>query len=240
MLYINYLDFLKVTNISESSFKKRTKKEKIKALEVKGYIVSNIDGIGIKAVFCCEATEELQARLDLKDVLGIDVKYPIVMNEYLKLLCSDNVNFYLSSSDSEITNILFNRFNLKFNTLKNYLFRCRKDLELCGWMKPIVKDRKDKNATKRRFVIRSKITGETKDISSDEFIDNYRDIYYPEAFRLKNKIIEVQNVSGLTKGQQNTIRSLAREKLEDTINGHMYFVYKKEFKIGGFNNLDNS
>ena len=46
-------------------------------------------------------------------------------------------------------------------------------------------------------------------------------------------LISSQSVS-LSKEQKKQIRSQAKEKLQNVIEGNMYVVYKKEFKIGGF------
>lgn len=234
IVYIDYEEFLEITKMSESNFKNQAKKYKIKSLESKGYIVKNIDGIGTKAIFHCEISDELKTMMQLKEVLGINVKYPKVMEEYLKLLCSDESEFYLSKSDGEIANILLHCFDLKYSSLKVYISHCRKELVECGWMKPIVTDRRSSVATKRRFVLKNTTTKKSKDISSDEFLNNYRDIYYPEVQKLeRDYLISSQSVS-LSKEQRKQIRSQAKEKLQNVIEGNMYVVYKKEFKIGGF------
>ena len=128
IVHIDYKRFLEITKMSESNFKNQAKKYKIKSLESKGYIVKNIDGIGIKAVFHCEVSDELKTKTQLKEVLGINVKYPKVMEEYLKLLCSDESEFYLSKSDGEIANILLPYFDLKYSSLKVYISHYRKEL----------------------------------------------------------------------------------------------------------------
>lgn len=234
MICIDYSDFLKVTNMSETSFKKRTKQEKIKCLESKGYIVKEINGIGTKAIFYCLETDDLKLKKELEQLLKVEVKYPKVMNEYLKLICSENDNFYLSRSDGEIATTLTPKFDYKFNTLKKYLSNCRLELTECGWMKPIVTNKMDKNATKRRYVIKDKETNTTKDIDCNEFLDNYRDIYYPEIQRLTKSVIKTQKITNTTDKQRRQICGMAKNRMEEVLNGKMYFVYIKEFKIGGF------
>ena len=59
--------------MSEASFKKRTKQEKIKCLESKGYIVKEIDGIGTKAVFCCLLSSDLKLKKELEELLKVEV-----------------------------------------------------------------------------------------------------------------------------------------------------------------------
>lgn len=203
-------------------------------MESFGYIVNHIEGSGFNTVFHCEVSDDLKTMIQLKEVLRVNVKYPKVMEEYLKLLCSDESELYLSKSDGEIANVLLPYFDLKYNSLRKYILHCRKELVGCGWMKPIVTDRRSSVATKRRFVLKNTTTKKSKDISSDEFLNNYRDIYYPEVQKLeRDYLISSQSVS-LSKEQRKQIRSQAKEKLQNVIEGNMYVVYKKEFKIGGF------
>ena len=92
----------------------------------------------------------------------------------------------------------------------------------------------DKNATKRRYVIKDKETNTTKDIDCNEFLDNYRDIYYPEIQRLTKSVIKTQKITNTTDKQRRQICGMAKNRMEEVLNGKMYFVYIKEFKIGGF------
>lgn len=237
---INYHKFLAITNLSAETFKSVTIKKKIQSLASKGYVVTNVKGRGLLAVFECTKSSSLLLKEDLQETLGVSIKHPEVMEKYLELLCGAESEIYLFKSDLEISEILLKFFKLELNTLKMYVCNCRIELTKCGWMKPIDTDKCSSTATKKQYVIKDKITGERRIITPDEYLDNYKYIYFIHLDKFKKDYMEINNVTKIPKEDFRRIACKSRRLMEDAIGGYMYVVYKKEFKIGGFNNLDNS
>lgn len=235
MLLINYESFLEITNVSKPTFKNYTKAQKVKSLEVKGYKVLEIKGRGVNSVFVCEVSDYLQLKLDLEEIIGVSIKHPEVMNKYLSLWLSEKVDISFHS-DKKVAEILFNDFNYDLLTLKNYIIQCRKELIQAGMMKPIIKDKRNLFATKRKFVLVDKDTFDETFISSDEAIDSWRDLYYSKIKELE-KVAQVSSKDGVvSKEVMDYIRQQASAYMKEQLNGSIYTVFKKEFSLIGFEN----
>lgn len=237
---INYKMFLNISKMSEKTYKTTSTKRKISSLESKGYKVVNFKNKGIKMIFECELTNILLIKQILEDTLSVSIKYPDVMNVYFNILCNDDKEYYSYKSDLEMAELMVGSFKYEIDTLKKYIEGCRKDLIKANWMKPIIRDKYDTRASKRKFVVKNKETKEVRYITPDEFSDYYRDIYFVELEKIKKLYSSKLKANVLPKEIMSKIISEARKKLESEVGGYMYVVYKKEFKIGGFNNLDNS
>lgn len=233
MTEINYNQFMKITKMSKDTFANTSKQRKTKSLEKLGYKVLDIRSRGLNSVFICEETEDLKLKRDLEEFVGVNIKYPKVMNKYLSLLLSDSIDisFY---SDRRIAEVLAKDFNSKLSSLRQSLIQCRKELIEAGMMKPVVRDRKDTNATERKFVLKSKCDFSERILDNDEAISNWRDLYYKRIKSLKD--IVKTNDSVITEECDKKIRQEAVKYMQDKIGGSMYTVYKKEFDINKFKN----
>ena len=233
MTEISYNQFMSITNMSKDTFANTSRKRKVKSLEKLGYKVLEIKGRGLNSIFICEETESLKLKRDLEELIGVNIKYPKVMNRYLSLLLSSEVDisFY---SDRRVAEVLAKDFNSELSSLRQSLIQCRKELIEAGMMKPVVRDRKDTNATERKFVLKSKYDFSERILDNDEAIDNWRDLYYKRIKEIKDIVKTDDNV--VTEECDKKIRQEAIKYMQDKIGGTMYTVYKKEFNINKFKN----
>lgn len=234
MTEISYSQFMNITNMSKDTFANTSRQRKVKSLEKLGYKVLEIKGRGLNSVFICEETEDLKLKKDLEEVIGVNIKYPKVMNKYLSLLLADSVDvsFY---SDRRIAEIIVKDLKIELSSLIQYVIQCRKELIESGMMKPIVRDKTDRYATERKVVLKSNVDFSEKFIDNNEAIDNWKYLYFEKVKELSS--VAKLNSGGGLKGECNKeIRQKAIKYMQDEIGGSMYTVYKKEFDINKFKN----
>lgn len=233
MTEINYNQFMNITKMSKDTFANTSKQRKINSLQKLGYKVLDIKGRGLNSIFICEETEGLKLKRDLEELIGVNIKYPKVMNKYLSLLLSSeiDISFY---SDRRVAEFLAKDFNSELSSLRQSLIQCRKELIEAGMMKPVVRDRKDTNASERKFVLKSKYDFSERILDNDEAINNWRDLYYKRITKIKDIVKTDDNV--VTEECDKKIRQEAIKYMQDKIGGSMYTVYKKEFDINKFKN----
>ena len=238
IIYVDYKKFLEITGISESEYKKRENKSKSKRLESKGYIVKNIKGKGLNTVFECEMSEKLKLENQIKGTLGVDINNVFVMDIYLNMLIEENGVDYMFKSDREIAEIIksgnhhtVSKYTI--NTLRKYILYCRKELVECGWMKPIVKNKNEKYCTEKVYKIVNVEEGINKEITIEEFNKIYSELY----FKNITENIKIAKSIGLNldKESLSNIASKARVKMFKAVGGMPVPIYKKDFKLGGFN-----
>lgn len=234
MTEINYDKFMSITNMSKDTFANTSKRRKAKSLERLGYKVLEIKGRGLNSVFVCEETEDLKLKKDLEDVIGINIKYPKVMNKYLSLLLADSmdISFY---SDRRVAEVLLKDFKIELSSLIQYVIQCRKELIESGMMKAVIRDKTDRNATERKVVLKSNVDFSEKFIDSNEAIDNWKYLYFEKVKELTN-VAKLNSNDGLKRECNKEIRQKAFKYMQDKIGGSMYTVYKKEFDINKFKN----
>ena len=231
MIEIKYNKFLEVTNMSPETFKATSIERKKKSLLKNGYKVLNIKGRGELATFYCEQTEDGVCKNEIKSILNIVSQHPKIMNIYLTMLLEDES--VLDMSDLEVAQIMSEKINCELSTLKRYVCNCRKDLVRANWMRPIIVDLKDRNCSKRSYFIKFS-NGQRKEITADEFFDNYNIFYYEKINQLKNKYTKSNNTLEIPKEVERLFKAEAYENMKNHIGGHMYVIYRKEFKFGGF------
>ena len=236
VIIIDYCKFKDITGISDENFKKRTKKEKIDRLLKNGYVVQNIYGIGIKAIFECEISDNFKLQKEIECKVGLSVKHPKVMDTYLNLLISKNGIDFMFMSDRQISEFINNEniggLNYTTNTLKKYIYDCRMDLVDSGWMNPIIKNKNTKNKTDRVYKIINIKDGLNKDISLEEYNYLYSNIYYPYILS-KVKELKDNNIN-INKNILSNIAKEAKSKVFDVVKGVPTVIYKKDFNIEKF------
>lgn len=234
MTEISYNQFMNITNMSKDTFANTSKQRKVKSLEKLGYKVLEIKGRGLNSVFVCEETEDLKLKKDLEEVIGVNIKYPKVMNKYLSLLLTDSVDvsFY---SDRRIAEIIVKDLKIELSSLIQYVIQCRKELIESGMMKPIVRDKTDRYATERKVVLKSNVDFSEKFIDTNEAIDNWKYLYFEKVKELSS-IAKLNSGGELKRECNKEIRQKAIKYMQDEIGGSMYTVYKKEFDINKFKN----
>ena len=230
MVEISYHKFLKVTGMSEETFKATSIERKKKSLLKQGFEVQSIKGRGVKAIFYCKENLLSKQKNEVQSILGVDTKHPDVMLRYLELM-KDEENLY--KSDFQLAKEVFNEFNYDLQTLKKYFCICRLELIDLGWMKPTVTDKRDRCCSKRKYFIKFD-NGEIQSISSDEFLDNYKMFYYEELNKSKREYCSVNNTSTIDEATLRFLQSRAKENMRNVIGGNMFVTYKREFKYGGF------
>ena len=238
IIYVDYKKFLEITGMSESNFKNQAKKYKIKSLESKGYIVRNIKGIGVKAIYECEISDKLRLENEIKNNIGLKVNNAFIMDIYLNMLTEENGVDYMFKSDREVAEIMKNNnfdtiSKYKLSTVTTYVFICRKELVEAGWMKPIVKNKNEKYCTEKVYKIVNVEEGINKEITMEEFNKIYSELYF------KNIIdsIKIAKSIGLNldKESLSNIATKARAEMFKAVGGLPVPIYKKDFKLGGFN-----
>ena len=220
--------------MSKDTFKATSIERKKKSLESKGYKVVEIKNRGVKSVFICEKTNTTLKKEQLEELLGVNIRHPIVMDKYLELLCNSEDDF-LYKTDTEVAKLLKKHLNYEFETLKTYIGRCRKELIKANWMKKIVRDKYSINTSKRKYILKDRDTKKIKNVTPEEFSDYYKNIYYKKVRELKVGTNEIFDNPEKNKELNKFISSQARRYLNEQINGDLIIIYKKEFKIGGFN-----
>ena len=231
MIEINYSKFLEVTNMSPETFKATSIERKKKSLLKNGYKVLSIKGRGESATFYCEQTEDGICKNEIKSILNIIPQHPKIMNVYLTMLLEDES--ILDMSDLEVAQIMSEKINCEVGTLKRYICNCRKDLVRANWMRPIIVDLKDRYYSKRKYFIKYP-DGQRKEITAQEFLDNYNIFYYEKINRLRINYAKANNTLDIPKEVEKHFKAEAYENMKNYIGGHMYVIYSKEFKFGGF------
>ena len=120
----------------------------------------------------------------------------------------------------------------KLSTITTYVCVCRKELVEAGWMKPIVKNKNEKYCTEKVYKIVNVKEGINKEITVEEFNKIYSELYF------KNIIdsIKIAKSIGLNldKESLSNIASKARVEMFRAVGGMPVPIYKKDFKLGGF------
>ena len=117
MVEISYHKFLKITGISEETFKATSIERKKKSLLKQGFEVQSIKGRGVKAIFYCKENLLSKQKNEVQSILGVDTKHPDVMLRYLELMKNEE-NLY--KSDFQLAKEVFSEFNYDLQTLKKY------------------------------------------------------------------------------------------------------------------------
>ena len=87
----------------------------------------------------------------------------------------------------------------------------------------------------RKYILKDRDTKKIKNVTPEEFSDYYKNIYYKKVRELKVGTNEIFDSPEKNQRLNKFIGSQARRYLNEQINGDLIILYKKEFKIGGFN-----
>lgn len=235
MIEINFNDFIKITNMSIETYKNTSISRKIKSLEKSGYKVIGINGRGEKALYLCE---ELIG-ISLNNKLKIRVSHAEIMSIYLDMLCGEYSEDILFKSDREVASIILEnnpkiQSMYKPNTLKRYICECRNQLVQIGWLTNIPKTKEQKLNSDKVYKIVNLEKGINDEITKEEFVEAYRDYYFKyikDSLKLLDNIDENVIVG---KSQLSIIAQKARKNMIDVLGGNPVVIYKKDFKLGGF------